>query len=222
MTNDKVTLNYDYLDSKKNLDNFVKVATQDGRLTKDSLDKKAVFILLQDGDTFGFTLLTICLICYGEDTFKLDPLVLYQYLKEDFGTELNDDNENKLNALITALTTNFFFKDLDVFKSICQTLTEGDPGIFDPNFDEPTVAEIIWGMYEVSLASDEKDKDAYSPNIERYVDKRLQEDPNDVEESGLDDEETYQELIYNNVAELKQQLIDIGIKDIPKFPAVNF
>ena len=116
MVNDKVTLNYDYLDSKKNLDNFVKVATQDGRLTKDSLDKKAVFILLQDGDTFGFTLLTICLICYGEDTFKLDPLVLYQYLKEDFGTELNDDNENKLNALITALTTNFFFKDLDVFK----------------------------------------------------------------------------------------------------------
>ena len=220
-SNNTISLNYDYLDTIKYLDNFIKEAKDKG-LTKDSLNKKAVFTLLQDGDTFGFTLLVICLICYGEETFKVDPLVLYQFLKEDFGTELNDDNENKLNALITALTTNYFFKDLDVFKSICQTLTEGDPGVFDPNFDEPTVIEILWGMYEVSLAADEKDKNTYSPEIERYVDTIIDKDQNDINETGLSDEETYQEMVYNNIAELKQQLIDIGIKDLPRFPMVEF
>ena len=215
-----INLNYDYLENINSLDNFVKVAN--ATVSKKDLNKRNVAVLLQDGDTFGFTLLTICLICYGEDTFKLDPLVLYQYLKEDFGVELNPDNENKLNALITALTTNYFFKDLAIFKSICQTLTEEDPGVFDASFDDPTVVEVLWGMYEVSLVYDDKDKDEYSPEIEAFVNKALKTDPNDIEESGLTDEETYQEFIINNVADLKQQLIDIGLKDLPKFPNLEF
>ena len=221
MSNPIVQLDSDYLDvSKNHLDNFVKTANK-GISIKD-LNKRNIFTLLQDSDTFAFTLLTICLIAYGEETFKVDPLTLYQYLKEDFGTELSDDNENKLNAIIVALTTNYFFKDLQIFKSISQTLTEGDPGIFDPGFDEPTVAEIIWAMYEIGLAYDDKDRDEYSPEIERFVDTVLEADIEDSEESGLTNEETYQEFLYNNVADLKQQLLDIGLKDIPEFPALNF
>ena len=191
-------------------------------LSKKDLNPKAVFSSLQDSDTFAFVLLTICLICYGEETFKVDPLVLFQFLKEDFGTELTNDNENKLSAILAALTTNFFFKDLSIFKSICETLTEGDPGLFDPGFEDPTVAEIIWGMYEVNLVYDEKNRDEYAPEIEQFVDKKLETDPEDTEESGLTNEETYQEFIYNNVALLKQQLKYIGIKDIPQFPMLKF
>lgn len=221
MLNPKVQLDSDYLDGNKNhLDNFVKKANTS--ITIDDLNRKNIFTLLQDSDTYAFTLLTICLIAYGEETFKVDPLTLYQYLKEDFGAELSEDNENKLNAILVALTTNFFFKDLEIFKSICQTLTEGDPGVFDPGFDDPTVAEIIWAMYEIGLAYDDKDRDDYSPEIEKFVDKTLEADQEDFEESGLTNEETYQEFIYNNVANLKQQLLDIGLTDIPEFPSLDF
>lgn len=221
MTNKSIVkLDSDYLaeNNVSQLNGFVKSAN----IKKEQLNRKAIFTMLQDGDTYAFTLLTICLICYPNEVFKVDPLVLFQYLKEDFGAELSDDNQNKLNAILIAITSNYFFTDLQIFKSICQTLTEGDPGLFDPGFEDPTLPEIIWGMYEVNLAYGEDDKEAYSPEIETFVDLTMSKDSYDAENQDLTDEETYQEFLYSNVADLKQQLLDIGLKDLPKFPKFDF
>ena len=185
-----------------------------------SLNKSEVATLLRDSDTFAFTLLTICAIAYGNTTFIVDPLVLYQNLKDDFDAELSEDNQNKLSAILACLTTNYFFKDLSVFKSVCQTLSDGDPGIFDPGFDDPTVVEVIWGMYEVSLAYDDSQEE-YAPEIKAFVEKALATDPEDTELSGLTAEESYQSVIAENVVEMKRQLLAIGVKDIPKFPAIE-
>lgn len=197
-----------------------KEAKENAAVKFEDLNKENIYTLLQDSGTYAFTLLTICLISYGDATFKVDPLVLFQSLKDDFKAELCEENQNKLSAILTALTTNFFFSDLSVFKAICETLTEGDPGVFDPGFDEPTTVEVLWGMYEVNLAYDEKKED-YSESIKKFVESTMQNDVEDYEESGLAEGETYQEAIYDNVAELKQQLIDIGLKDIPKFPVLD-
>lgn len=214
------------LDSSSDIEANIKLASKDEKskntLTIKDLNKENIAILLNSGDTFAFTLLTICLIAYGEDTFKLDILTLEQFLKEDFNVELSDLNENKLSALLTALTTDYFFKDLEVFQSVCCTLIEGDPGVFGPEFDDPTIVEILWAMYEVSLAYDNADSEKYSPEIKKYVETLLSEDIEDPELTGLDsDEETYQEAIYNNVALLKEQLEFIGLKNLPPFPKIE-
>jgi hypothetical protein len=184
---------------------------------KASLNREHVGLLLDNPDTFATTLLTICLIMYGDETFKVDSLVLYQWLKEDFGVELCEENESKLAAIIIALTTNFFYIDLDVFKSICKTLTSGDPDLDE--FDNPTIPEILWGLYEVSLVSDDTDVDLdkFSPSVELFINSTLKED---ISDDSIEDEETIQAelIISENVEELKKQLVFIGIKNIPQFP----
>lgn len=215
--NRSVKLNSDYLSTPRK--GVLKFAA-DNKISLKDLNKEAIYTILQDNSTFSFTLLTICLIAYGEETFKVDPLTLFQYLKEDFKAELSEENQNKLSAILTSLTTNYFFKDLSVFKSICETLTEGDPGVFDPNFDDPTTIEVLWGIYEVNLAYDDNKED-FSPEIKSFIDKVLNNDVEDIEESGIDADETYQEVIYNNIAELKYQLKKIGLTNIPNFPILD-
>lgn len=190
-------------------------------LTKKDLNYKEVRVLLQDSDTFAFTLLTICIIAYGDQTFKVDPLTLYQYLKEDFNAELTDENENKLNALIACLVTNFFFKDLSTFKSVSQTLTEGDPGLFDIIPDDPTLIEMLWAIYEVNLAYDDTDKETFSPEILQYIEDQMLENPEDSSLSTDLKKDTYQDMLNNNIKLLRQQLLKIGLTDIPLFPKLD-
>lgn len=191
---------------------------------KTSLNKGNIYTLLDDPSTFATTLLAICLIMYGDETFKVDQLVLYQWLKEDFGNNLCEENESKLAAIIAALTTNFFYSDLDVFKSTCKTLTSGDPGAYDTELfnDEPTIPEILWGMYEVALVSEDSsiESDDFSGAVKFYVDKLFKSDILDDEDGvGVVNPEA---IIADNVKELRNQLAFIGLSDIPKFPAFEF
>ena len=97
----------DIFDTTQDQTNFIKVAS-----VKSSLNKEGVFELLRDPETYANVLLAVCLINYGNETFKVEPLTLFQWLKEDFGTELHEDNENKLQAILIALTTDYFFTDV--------------------------------------------------------------------------------------------------------------
>lgn len=181
---------------------------------KPKLQLEAVYKALEDPDTFATVLLTICLIQYGEDTFKVDPLVLFAWLEEDFGLELNEDNQNKLNAIITALTTDYFYNDLQTFKAICKTLTSGDPGIVETDLDadEVTVPEILWGIYEVSLCNDDEVVNTYKFNsvIKSFINVVLKNEPMD-QTLELNPEEF--NIIKHNCNEIKLQLMNLGIKN---------
>lgn len=193
---------------------------------KARLNRENVFTLLQDPDTFATVLLTICLIMYGDETFKVDSLVLYQWLKEDFGTDLCEENESKLAAIIVALTTDYFYTDLDVFKSVCKTLSTGDPGAYSLELfeDAPTTPEVLWGMYEVSLVSEDQvvETEDFSPIVKLYIDAELNDNVDDIDGDG--EEETFDpsQIIAENVNELRNQLVLAGLKDIPRFPAFEF
>lgn len=212
---------------------FCKVASETKSTSssskKTSLNKGNIFTLLDDPSTFATTLLAICLIMYGDETFKVDQLVLYQWLKEDFGNDLCEENESKLAAILAALTTNFFYTDLDVFKSTCKTLASGDPGAYDTEIfnDEPTIPEILWGMYEVALVSEDSsiDSDDFSGAVKFYVDSIFKNDINDINDT-IDDPESVdlqpEAIIAENVKELRNQLAFIGLSDIPRFPAFEF
>ena len=190
---------------------------------KTELNKQGVFNALQNPETYATVLLAICLINYGNETFQVEPLVLFQWLKEDFGTELHEDNENKLQAILIALTTDYFFTDLSVFQNICKTLESGDPDLAaeNPLTDPATIPEIMWGVYEVALNSEDQiiDNLPFSPQVDNFITKVLDTDVDDFDDTDIVLQQA--DVVKNNVAEMKEQFHSIGILEIPKFPSLE-
>ena len=202
---------------------FVVDAQTKTATTKTELNKQGVFNALQNPETYATVLLAICLINYGNETFQVEPLVLFQWLKEDFGTELHEDNENKLQAILIALTTDYFFTDLSVFQNICKTLESGDPDLSaeNPLADAATIPEIMWGVYEVALNSEDQiiDNLPFSPQVDNFITKVLDTDVDDFDDTDIALQQA--DVVKNNVAEMKEQFHSIGILEIPKFPSLE-
>lgn len=190
---------------------------------KTELNKQGVFNALQNPETYATVLLAVCLINYGDETFRVEPLVLFQWLKEDFGTELHEDCENKLQAILIALTTDYFFTDLSVFQNICKTLESGDPdlSVDNPLADNATIPEIMWGVYEVALNSEDSvvDNLPFSQQVDRFIENTLDNDVDDLDD--LNQAVDQSQIIRHNVEEMKTQFKMIGILDIPKFPTLE-
>jgi hypothetical protein len=84
-------------------------------------DKKLTKQLLVDKGTYAFVLLTIILSYLPEDEDDLgeiDTEVLFTDLEEEFECNIPEENENKINAAITALTTDLFWRSPSVNKAI--------------------------------------------------------------------------------------------------------
>lgn len=140
--------------------------------------------LLQNEDSFATSLLAICLDLYGTKIFEWEPESLWLELAEDTGVVLPRVNKDKIQALITALTTDLFYTSVEAFNHICNVLS-GSEASFD-YWDVLTPEEILWGIYEVSLNdSDEENKLLkFSDEIKIYIGEVLKDsgivDPPDV------------------------------------------
>jgi hypothetical protein len=181
------------------------------------LQKKEVYKLLESSETYGTVLHLICFNKYGEEIYKLDSVELYARLQDDFGVLPHDDNESKLMAVITAVSTPYFFTDINVFKSISKTLATGDPGVVDMALEDPTLFEILWGTYEVNL---NVESIPFSDNIEKYIDQEVAEE---AFEDGMTSDEImdiHNQSIRDNAIELRLQLQKAGFSDLPKMPTV--
>lgn len=126
------------------------------------LNKKEVYKLLTDEETFGSVIFTICLFKYNTDLFEEDIMEILIRIKEDFGVDnMPEENENKLQALITAFVSPFFYEEPEVFSAVCKTLFLGDPDLAEFGMDNPTLLECLWGMYEVNLISQDGEEFGY-------------------------------------------------------------
>jgi len=185
---------------------------------KIALDKKEVFKLLESSETFGTVLHAICLSAFGSKIYKVDSVELYAMIQDEFGTLLHEEGESKLMAIITSITTPFFFSDVKFFASVCNTMLEGDPGVSGPDdlgFEEPTMLEVIWAMYEVGLNIEGIE---YSPSVENYVNQILADENTDADEDPTEIREKLKSILDQMSAELKIQLIKAGFKNIPVLP----
>jgi hypothetical protein len=174
-------------------------------LLKHQLDPRMVHRLLTDTATFGTVLQVICLIQYGEDIFAADPLDLYARLQDDFGAEMPEDNENKLNAIMMATSTDLFYEDAEAFRGICNSLSEGDPGFLD--LDPLTLPEVFWGMFEVELHREPKE---VSPAIHRLIQQAMVHEGHDPEEDPMTVIDGY---LQERHCSLQRQLYDLGVSD---------
>lgn len=187
-----------------------------------SLDIRAVSERLADPDTLATTLLCVALSAYGDellgseelDIDPMDPIELWSRLETDFRCQLPLQAENRLNALLLALTTDQFYEDPLVFTAVCNGLYEGQPPDLVGGFIEQlagtlTLPEALWGVFEVALVRD--DDLPLGPPVMRLLDHLVGEESE--EDIGLPEQVIpYQERFVEEMkGELIRQLTDIGI-----------
>lgn len=126
---------------------------------------------LRSPDTSTTLLNAILLSRYGEDVYTWDPLTVYLELKSDFRVNPCSEVMDRIGSLQVIMTTDAFFKRLDAFIAICNTLSSGDP--YFMAFDPATSEEAAWGIAEVSLL---RDVLPFSYAIKQYLSQVLAED----------------------------------------------
>ena len=84
---------------------------------------------------------------FGEELYEWEPETVYLDINDAFGIEMPESNFNKLMALISAVSSDAFYKKWSSFDVVCGALSDGDPS----GHDELLVAEMAWGVIEVGL-----------------------------------------------------------------------
>jgi len=164
------------------------------------MDKSEVFRLLADDGTFATTAQVIALKTFGDEAFEMDPLVLIAELEDEYGMDMSEEVAEKLQAITLATTTDAFYEDPTAFRSIANTLIDGDPG-FD-GFDDLTIVEILWAIWEVELHHEEID---FSASVAALIDKEIENDGEEMDELDEAMKSPYHQKI---VEELRRQLIE--------------
>ena len=132
-------------------------------------DRDAIQALLQDPKAPATALLVALMDEYGTEMLGWDPYALRLEIEHEFRVKLPHDNMDKVNALVTVLTTNQMFVSLDAFCAVCTALF--DRGTDSVHMDLPSVEEMCWAITEVHLLDAPPDK--YNDDIVTYATERL-------------------------------------------------
>jgi hypothetical protein len=108
----------------------------------------------------------IALHFFGEEIYSWEPETLSLELADILDIKIDEDNLDRLHAMIAAITSNSFYKDWAAFTAICSALSgENDP----TEVAEMTIAEFVWGVIEVSLNDGDDEPQLFSPDIASLV-----------------------------------------------------
>lgn len=153
-------------------------------------DLAACSELLESPSTTATVIHAIALAAYGDLLYSADPVELFALLEEDFKCQIPNEAENRLNAILLAVNTDAFYHDVEAFESIADALHSGDIGdAVDGLFEQLTLPELLWALYEVELNRDhpqqfsasvgklisEVSTREYSENGFQYADDHLEE-----------------------------------------------
>ena len=179
-------------------------------------DWKDCRALLESPDTHGSVVLSILLAAYNKDMLTLlseyggapdediDIVDIYLMIEEDFRVVMPVELENKLNAIMTALASDTFYQDVVVFRSVCTALYDGDLGdMISGVFEELTVPEILWAVYEVGLVRD--DESEFSPKVQAEIDEIIAEEAESNDEL---DSESVVPYYVRFLGEMKQSMVE--------------
>ena len=152
-------------------------------------EKRLAADLLADTETTATVLHMIILAAYGDEVYgsiehgieQAEPVELWMRIKEDFSVNIPESNENKVNALMLALSTEAFYDDPLAFISICNALYSGDLGdLVDGALEDLTMPEMLWGIYEVELNRGESE--GFALPIDRLIDEIIRNEAEDNED----------------------------------------
>lgn len=130
--------------------------------------------LLMNPDVTGTALLVGLLDEFGVEALDWDPQTINMEIEAEWHVKPPQVNRDKVQALITYLTTNLFFQNLEAFGHICNALS-GEEADFE-HYELPDVTQMCWAIAECTLLNppDPKDPaDQWSSEIQEYVRQRL-------------------------------------------------
>lgn len=180
-----------------------------------SLNKQQVATAFVNPDTCATVLHVLALMHYGEEIYQHDPVEIVLRIEEDFRCRMPESNENKLKAILLLTATDAFYERADVFSTICNTLSEGDPEIeLD---DDLTLPEMLWGMFEADLNHGQQ---VYSKAVQVRIHKEVQEAMDEAPDgnSAPDPYGSAFHYVLDRRDELVKQMDALGlpVEDIPE------
>lgn len=184
-------------------------------------DRRQAADLLADPDTSATLLHLILLSAYGDELYgapekdiaPMDPVECWVRVQEDFRVTVPESNENKINGLMFAVSTDAFYDDPLAFRSICSALYSGDLGdLVDGVLDDLTVPEMLWSVYEVEL--NRSDYQEFAASVEAVMDEVISTEAEDRED--LDPEDVvpyYEKFVAEQRNEMLTQMRKIGVSE---------
>ena len=125
--------------------------------------------LFSDPEAPGTALIMVLIDTFGTECLNWESQTLWLEIEATWKVKPPQEVRDKVNALITVLTTNQFFTSLDAFVAICSALYGRGT---DPKYhDFPNIHEMCWAITETHLLDEAKDK--FAQEISDYAVERL-------------------------------------------------
>ena len=126
---------------------------------------------LESPETLATVVHAIMLDQYGEQAYGWDPVTCAMELADDFRAEVCTPAMDRWCAMQVIMGSDAFFKRLDAFLNVCNTLASGAPSF--EMFDPVTSEEAAWAVAEVAM---NRDMLQFSYPIQQYMRQRLEAD----------------------------------------------
>jgi len=130
--------------------------------------------MLSDKESIGTTLLIGLMDRFGTEMLNWAPETLTKEAHSEYGVLIPAVNQDKLNALVTCITTDMFYSNLDVFLQTCRSLS-GAEAEFE-TFDPADSHELAWGITEMSLVDPPEEGERFNEEIRSYIGLKLNEE----------------------------------------------
>lgn len=130
--------------------------------------------LLQSPETTGSALLVGLIDTFGYEALEWDPTTIRMEIEAEWHVKPPQINLDKIQSLLTYMTTNLFFSNLEAFGHICASLNDEEADF--ERYSMPDVSQMAWAIAECTLLQppDPKDSaDKFSEEIRNYMKMQL-------------------------------------------------
>jgi len=128
------------------------------------LNTGACRVAFQNPETSATVLHAIVLTTYGFEAIYgtaeepgMDPITLWECIRADFGADIDEHAQNRLQAIMLATSTNAFYEDPEVFYAVVCGMQHGDiTDVMSGMGDDISLAEIGMTLWELGNARDDE------------------------------------------------------------------
>lgn len=122
---------------------------------------------LKNPDTYGLVLISILLDNYDTDWLSWEIDTIEMELQDDFYVDIPSINSDKIQALMTAMTSDMPYRDWIALNMTCEALNDN---IVDAEVLEPvTPEELAWGLTQLAMLEDNDTRPEFDEEVRRYM-----------------------------------------------------
>lgn len=131
--------------------------------------------LIQSPETTGSALLVGLVDALGYEVLEWDPTTIRMEIEAEWHAKPPQINLDKIQSLLTYLTTNLFYTSLEAFGHICCALNDEEADF--EHYSMPDISQMAWAVAECTLLQPPKPgdpADTFSEEIKDYIRAQLE------------------------------------------------